>query len=103
MTSNLIRAAMREEWFREHALMHPGEGPAFLLGLLDEARIALEVMRQERDALLAAVEYARLADRSKPYKYGEARADGMQPPVGSRWLTPAEKAVVALDLTRREP
>lgn len=53
----------------------------------------------ERDEARAALDYIRKADRTTPYAYGEARPDGTAPPAGSRWLTPAERALVALDLS----
>lgn len=46
--------------------------------------------------LRAALEAIMLLDRSKPYEYGERRpSDGASPPDG-RWITPREKAALAL-------
>jgi len=52
-----------------------------------------------KNGVKAAMEYIVWADKTKPFEHNKAHA-GKMPPIGSRFLTPREKAQTVLDLIR---
>lgn len=63
-------------------------------GIVDINELCDEVER-----LQDALKYVRRADKTPGYEYGAPLRDGSKPPTGSRWITPAEKAFVTLNLS----
>lgn len=107
---DLVAEALRELAKREN----PGKGRWNSIGNVSKAHWRIEARKiieiasrpstpltgtpEERadDVLIPALEYVLRYDRSPTPEYGEI-VNNQRPPKGGRWLTPREKARIALD------